>query len=49
MRQSIWLVRLILELEFAKLEFQPNMELDSGKHDFSYFLKMETEIAKLDF
>ena len=25
------------------------MELDSGKHDFGYFFKMETEIAKHDF
>ena len=25
------------------------MELDSGKHDFSYFFKMETKIAKHDF
>ena len=32
-----------------KKKKKTQMELDSGKHYFGYFLKMETEIDKLDF
>ena len=42
-----------VELEFIpevkKKKKKTQMELDCGKHDFVYFLKMETEIDKLDF
>ena len=46
-----------VELEFIpevkkkkkKKKKKTQMELDCGKHDFGYFLKMETEIDKIDF
>ena len=32
-----------------KKQAHTQMELDSGKHYFGYFFKMETKIDKLDF